>query len=218
MYCIFCNTCFVCLSLRAGQPRFLQDLCRIKIRHCIGLQNLKLLDELPIARVMKDYLKHKYDDIWITVHCIRDLLCYFRCDYSKTGVGCCLAQVYPMQFLMWIGVRRQVYVFIYFFFVLILLSPVFLYGVIESLNLSRSRFWGPLCFTWKKKTLNTLYIFLCSHTWHRANVATRFKHMRSSWIKTYLWPACSNGSHCTAWAGRQLISLLGACLHVITSS
>ncbi|XP_069841399.1 ankyrin repeat and SOCS box protein 7 [Dendropsophus ebraccatus] len=45
------------------QPRYLQDLCRIKIRYCIGLQNLKLLDELPIARVMKDYLKHKFDDI-----------------------------------------------------------------------------------------------------------------------------------------------------------
>uniref|UniRef100_A0A673UPS1 SOCS box domain-containing protein n=1 Tax=Suricata suricatta TaxID=37032 RepID=A0A673UPS1_SURSU len=39
-----------------GQPRNLQDLCRIKIRQCIGLQNLKLLDELPIAKVMKDYL------------------------------------------------------------------------------------------------------------------------------------------------------------------
>ncbi|KAK7807907.1 hypothetical protein U0070_023939 [Myodes glareolus] len=46
-----------------GQPRTLQDLCRIKIRQCIGLQNLKLLDELPIAKVMKDYLKHKFDDI-----------------------------------------------------------------------------------------------------------------------------------------------------------
>uniref|UniRef100_A0A8D1A5H4 SOCS box domain-containing protein n=1 Tax=Sus scrofa TaxID=9823 RepID=A0A8D1A5H4_PIG len=46
-----------------GQPRNLQDLCRIKIRQCIGLQNLKLLDELPIAKVMKDYLKHKFDDI-----------------------------------------------------------------------------------------------------------------------------------------------------------
>ncbi|KFQ36218.1 Ankyrin repeat and SOCS box protein 7 [Merops nubicus] len=45
------------------QPRNLQDLCRIKIRQCIGLQNLKLLDELPIAKVMKDYLKHKFDDI-----------------------------------------------------------------------------------------------------------------------------------------------------------
>ncbi|KAL1774599.1 ankyrin repeat and SOCS box protein 7 [Sigmodon hispidus] len=45
------------------QPRTLQDLCRIKIRQCIGLQNLKLLDELPIAKVMKDYLKHKFDDI-----------------------------------------------------------------------------------------------------------------------------------------------------------
>ncbi|KFQ38428.1 Ankyrin repeat and SOCS box protein 7 [Mesitornis unicolor] len=44
-------------------PRNLQDLCRIKIRHCIGLQNLKLLDELPIAKVMKDYVKHKFDDI-----------------------------------------------------------------------------------------------------------------------------------------------------------
>ncbi|XP_073917840.1 ankyrin repeat and SOCS box protein 7 isoform X3 [Castor canadensis] len=32
------------------QPRNLQDLCRIKIRQCIGLQNLKLLDELPIAK------------------------------------------------------------------------------------------------------------------------------------------------------------------------
>jgi len=47
----------------SGQPRNLQDLCRIKIRQCIGLQNLKLLDELPIAKVMKDYLKHKFDDI-----------------------------------------------------------------------------------------------------------------------------------------------------------
>ncbi|XP_027500344.1 ankyrin repeat and SOCS box protein 7 [Corapipo altera] len=45
------------------QPRNLQDLCRIKIRQCIGLQNLKLLDDLPIAKVMKDYLKHKFDDI-----------------------------------------------------------------------------------------------------------------------------------------------------------
>nr|KAF6409022.1 ankyrin repeat and SOCS box containing 7 [Rousettus aegyptiacus] len=45
------------------QPRNLQDLCRIKIRQCIGLQNLKLLDELPIAKVIKDYLKHKFDDI-----------------------------------------------------------------------------------------------------------------------------------------------------------
>ncbi|KAK2107612.1 Ankyrin repeat and SOCS box protein 7 [Saguinus oedipus] len=49
--------------LYARQPRNLQDLCRIKIRQCIGLQNLKLLDELPIAKVMKDYLKHKFDDI-----------------------------------------------------------------------------------------------------------------------------------------------------------
>ncbi|KAK9394079.1 ankyrin repeat and SOCS box protein 7 [Crotalus adamanteus] len=32
------------------QPRNLQDLCRIKIRQCIGLQNLRLLDELPIAK------------------------------------------------------------------------------------------------------------------------------------------------------------------------
>ncbi|XP_041031308.1 ankyrin repeat and SOCS box protein 7 isoform X3 [Carcharodon carcharias] len=45
------------------QPRNLQDLCRIRIRQCIGLQNLKGLDELPLAKVMKDYLKHKFDDI-----------------------------------------------------------------------------------------------------------------------------------------------------------
>ncbi|EPY82805.1 ankyrin repeat and SOCS box protein 7 [Camelus ferus] len=51
------------LLFTRGQPRNLQDLCRIKIRQCIGLQNLKLLDELPIAKVMKDYLKHKFDDI-----------------------------------------------------------------------------------------------------------------------------------------------------------
>lgn len=48
----------------SGQPRTLQDLCRIKIRHCIGLQSLKLLEDLPIAKVMKDYLKHKFDSMW----------------------------------------------------------------------------------------------------------------------------------------------------------
>uniref|UniRef100_A0A8D3DWS4 Ankyrin repeat and SOCS box protein 7 n=1 Tax=Scophthalmus maximus TaxID=52904 RepID=A0A8D3DWS4_SCOMX len=45
------------------QPRTLQDLCRIKIRHCIGLQSLKFLEDLPIAKVMKDYLKHKFDNV-----------------------------------------------------------------------------------------------------------------------------------------------------------
>ncbi|XP_038162768.1 ankyrin repeat and SOCS box protein 7 isoform X1 [Cyprinodon tularosa] len=45
------------------QPRSLQDLCRIKIRHCIGLQSLKFLEDLPIAKVMKDYLKHKFDSL-----------------------------------------------------------------------------------------------------------------------------------------------------------
>ncbi|XP_069768044.1 ankyrin repeat and SOCS box protein 7 isoform X3 [Narcine bancroftii] len=45
------------------QPRNLQDLCRIKIRQCIGLQNLKGLEALPLAKVMKDYVKHKFDDI-----------------------------------------------------------------------------------------------------------------------------------------------------------
>ncbi|KAG8001655.1 Ankyrin repeat and SOCS box protein 7, partial [Nibea albiflora] len=45
------------------QPRTLQDLCRIKIRHCIGLQSLKFLEDLPIAKVMKDYLKHKFDSV-----------------------------------------------------------------------------------------------------------------------------------------------------------
>lgn len=48
----------------SGQPRTLQDLCRIKIRHCIGLQSLKFLEDLPIAKVMKDYLKHKFDNVW----------------------------------------------------------------------------------------------------------------------------------------------------------
>lgn len=47
----------------SGQPRTLQDLCRIKIRHCIGLQSLKFLEDLPIAKVMKDYLKHKFDNV-----------------------------------------------------------------------------------------------------------------------------------------------------------
>ncbi|XP_061613414.1 ankyrin repeat and SOCS box protein 7 isoform X1 [Phyllopteryx taeniolatus] len=42
------------------RPRSLQDVCRIKIRRCIGLQRLRLLEELPVAKVMKDYLKHKY--------------------------------------------------------------------------------------------------------------------------------------------------------------
>lgn len=60
--CSFVNSFFF-FSVFLGQPRNLQDLCRIKIRQCIGLQNLKLLDELPIAKVMKDYLKHKFDDI-----------------------------------------------------------------------------------------------------------------------------------------------------------
>uniref|UniRef100_A0A8C1DZ47 Ankyrin repeat and SOCS box protein 7 n=1 Tax=Cyprinus carpio carpio TaxID=630221 RepID=A0A8C1DZ47_CYPCA len=45
------------------QPRTLQDLCRIKIRQCIGLQSLKFLEDLPIAKVMKDYLKHKFDSV-----------------------------------------------------------------------------------------------------------------------------------------------------------
>uniref|UniRef100_A0A3B1KFM6 Ankyrin repeat and SOCS box containing 7 n=1 Tax=Astyanax mexicanus TaxID=7994 RepID=A0A3B1KFM6_ASTMX len=45
------------------QPRTLQDLCRIKIRQCIGLQSLKFLEDLPIAKVMKDYLKHKFDNV-----------------------------------------------------------------------------------------------------------------------------------------------------------
>jgi len=47
----------------SGEPRTLQDLCRVKIRHCIGLQSLTFLDELPIAKVMKDYLKHKFDNV-----------------------------------------------------------------------------------------------------------------------------------------------------------
>lgn len=47
-----------------GQPRTLQDLCRIKIRQCIGLQSLTFLEDLPIARVIKDYLKHKFDNVW----------------------------------------------------------------------------------------------------------------------------------------------------------
>ncbi|XP_037103532.1 ankyrin repeat and SOCS box protein 7 isoform X2 [Syngnathus acus] len=42
------------------RPRSLQDVCRIKIRQCVGLQRLCLLEELPIAKVMKDYLKHKF--------------------------------------------------------------------------------------------------------------------------------------------------------------
>lgn len=49
-----------CLS---GQPRTLQDFCRIKIRHCVGLQSLRSLEELPMARVMIDYLKHKFDHL-----------------------------------------------------------------------------------------------------------------------------------------------------------
>uniref|UniRef100_A0A3B3DB59 Ankyrin repeat and SOCS box containing 7 n=1 Tax=Oryzias melastigma TaxID=30732 RepID=A0A3B3DB59_ORYME len=44
-----------------GQPRSLQDLCRIEIRHRIGLQSLKSLEDLPIAKVMKDYLQHKFE-------------------------------------------------------------------------------------------------------------------------------------------------------------
>lgn len=60
---MFCSFVTFFFSVFLGQPRNLQDLCRIKIRQCIGLQNLKLLDELPIAKVMKDYLKHKFDDI-----------------------------------------------------------------------------------------------------------------------------------------------------------
>ena len=39
-------------------------MCRIRIRHCIGLQSLKLLEDLPIAKVIKDYLKHKFDNVW----------------------------------------------------------------------------------------------------------------------------------------------------------
>ena len=57
-------TFFFFSSYVSGQPRTLQDLCRVKIRHCIGLQSLKFLDELPIAKVMKDYLKHKFDNVW----------------------------------------------------------------------------------------------------------------------------------------------------------
>lgn len=53
----------VSVPLLSGQPRTLQDLCRIKIRHCIGLQSLKFLEDLPIAKVMKDYLKHKFDNV-----------------------------------------------------------------------------------------------------------------------------------------------------------
>lgn len=53
----------------SGQPRTLQDLCRIKIRQCIGLQSLKFLEDLPIARVMKDYLKHKFDNVWRRATC-----------------------------------------------------------------------------------------------------------------------------------------------------
>ncbi|KAM3626084.1 uncharacterized protein V6R79_022278 [Siganus canaliculatus] len=45
------------------QPRTLQDLCRIRIRQCIGLQSLGFLEDLPVARVMKDYLKHKFDSV-----------------------------------------------------------------------------------------------------------------------------------------------------------
>ncbi|XP_077448562.1 ankyrin repeat and SOCS box protein 7 [Stigmatopora argus] len=41
-------------------PRSLQDVCRMKIRRCVGLQRLRLLEELPVAKVMKDYLKHKF--------------------------------------------------------------------------------------------------------------------------------------------------------------
>lgn len=58
-------SCVVIVSLLlSGQPRTLQDLCRIKIRHCIGLQSLKFLEDLPLAKVMKDYLKHKFDSVW----------------------------------------------------------------------------------------------------------------------------------------------------------
>lgn len=58
-------SCVVIVSiLLSGQPRTLQDLCRIKIRHCIGLQSLKFLEDLPLAKVMKDYLKHKFDTVW----------------------------------------------------------------------------------------------------------------------------------------------------------
>uniref|UniRef100_A0A8C8F2W2 SOCS box domain-containing protein n=3 Tax=Oncorhynchus TaxID=8016 RepID=A0A8C8F2W2_ONCTS len=46
-----------------GQPRTLQDMCRINIRHHIGLQSLTFLEDLPIAKVMKDYLKHKFDNV-----------------------------------------------------------------------------------------------------------------------------------------------------------
>lgn len=48
----------------SGQPRTLQDMCRINIRNRIGLQSLKFLEDLPIAKVMKDYLKHKFDNVW----------------------------------------------------------------------------------------------------------------------------------------------------------
>lgn len=39
-------------------------MCRINIRNRIGLQSLKFLEDLPIAKVMKDYLKHKFDNVW----------------------------------------------------------------------------------------------------------------------------------------------------------
>lgn len=58
------NMALTCPCSLPEQPRSLQDLCRIKIRHCIGLQSLKLLEDLPIAKVMKDYLKHKFDHVW----------------------------------------------------------------------------------------------------------------------------------------------------------
>ncbi|KAM8894280.1 ankyrin repeat and SOCS box protein 7 isoform 5-T6 [Spinachia spinachia] len=42
--------CLDFLQEATTQPRTLQDLCRIKIRHCIGLHSLKLLEDLPIAK------------------------------------------------------------------------------------------------------------------------------------------------------------------------
>lgn len=99
-------------GLYKGQPRNLQDLCRIKIRQCIGLQNLKLLDELPIAKVMKDYLKHKFDDIWYPWR--KELwasLVLFQ--ILKRLVA--LHKVYPMQILIFLWSQKAGIHFLGFF-------------------------------------------------------------------------------------------------------
>ncbi|XP_061819724.1 ankyrin repeat and SOCS box protein 7 [Nerophis lumbriciformis] len=58
------RACLDFLQDVSRRPRSLQDLCRIKIRQCIGLQSLNMrVEKLPIATVMKDYLRHKVNRI-----------------------------------------------------------------------------------------------------------------------------------------------------------